>query len=78
MANLTRRLRGAAVPFSSKAKDKYHGIGEVDFRQAIREADVPLTESDIRRVFGHFQVRLVYVCSCNDSRPRCYNQYPRR
>ncbi|CAM9464665.1 unnamed protein product, partial [Hapterophycus canaliculatus] len=56
MAILTRRLREAAVSFGGKIMANNQGIGEVDFRQALREARVPLTESDIRRVFTHFEV----------------------
>lgn len=68
IANLNRRLREVAVSFGSKTKGDYHGVGEVDFRQALREADVPLTESDIRRVFAHFEVRLLGTFdSCSQS-----------
>lgn len=53
------------------------GVGEIDFRRALRDADLPLTESDTRRIFAHFEVcvrgdgsltyplRLYYYCSGN-------------
>lgn len=36
------------------------GVGEIDFRRALRDADLPLTESDSRRIFAHFE-----VCVCS-------------
>lgn len=53
--HLTRRLRESAVAYGGK--DCHIGVREVDFRNAIREAGVPLTESDTRRIFEHFEVR---------------------
>lgn len=55
-----RRLREAAVLLEIKGKESCYGVGEVDLRRALREANLPLTESDIRRIFSHFEVR---VCS---------------
>lgn len=37
-------------------KDKCQGVGEIDFRRALRDAELPLTESDTRRIFAHFEV----------------------
>lgn len=53
--HVTRRLRESAVAYGGK--DCHIGVREVDFRNAIREAGVPLTESDTRRIFEHFEVR---------------------
>lgn len=61
MANLTCRLREAAVMLGGKGDCQ--GVGEIDFRRALRDADLPLTESDTRRIFAHFE-----VCSRGDSR----------
>lgn len=58
MANITGRLRETAVMLGGSGN--CHGVGEVDFRRALREADLPLTESDTRRVFAHFEV----LCVC--------------
>jgi len=55
MSNLTCQLREAAVLLGGKGKCL--GIGEVDFRRVLRDADLPLTESDTRRIFAHFEVR---------------------
>lgn len=40
-----------------EANYRLRGLGEVDFRRALREIDLPLTESDARRLFMHFEVR---------------------
>lgn len=55
-ANLTCRLREAAVMLGNR--DNCQGVGEIDFRRALRNADLPLTESDTRRIFAHFEVRV--------------------
>lgn len=52
--SLTGRLREAAVMLGGDGN--CHGVGEVDFRRALREADLPVTESDTRRMFAHFEV----------------------
>lgn len=57
MENLTRRLREAAVVLGGNGN--CHGVGEVDFRRVFREAKLPLTESDTRQMFEHFE-----VCVC--------------
>ncbi|CAM9380713.1 unnamed protein product, partial [Ectocarpus sp. 12 AP-2014] len=56
MANLMRRLREAAVLLEIKGKESCYGVGEVDLRRALREANLPLTEPDIRRIFSHFEM----------------------
>lgn len=60
MADLARRLREATCAFGSRGT--CGGVGEVDFRHAMRMADLPLTESDTRRIFAHFEVRTT-VCA---------------
>lgn len=60
MANFMRRLREASVLLDIKGTESFYGVGEVDLRRALRQANLPLTESDIRRIFSHFEVR---VCS---------------
>lgn len=54
MESFTGRLREAAVMLSGSGN--CHGVGEVDFRRALRETDLPLTESDTRQMFAHFEV----------------------
>lgn len=62
--SLIGRLREAAVVLGGNGN--CHGVGEVDFRRALREAGLPLTESDTRRMFAHFE-----VCVCGQQPKPC-------
>lgn len=54
MASVARRLRESTATFGQGIRCT--GVEEVDFRRILREATLPLTESDIRRIFAHFEV----------------------
>ena len=60
MASLCRHLWEAAITVVF-AGERAKVVKEVDFRRALREANLPLTESDIRRIFSHFE-----VCNVHD------------
>lgn len=55
-ATLARRLREISERNVGRDGHACLGVGEVDFRRALKEIHLPLTESDARRLFTHFEV----------------------
>ena len=55
MSKLAQRLREATASFGTTGSCR--GVDAGDFRQAMRETELPFTEADVRRIFAHFEVR---------------------